>query len=79
MEPQTHEELVAMTGTATKYEVVSKETGEVFPVDRYQAESDRTMVVHLADGTPVSFSYPERENEIYTIREVGTELEAEVE
>lgn len=66
---------------ATVYEVINKTTGEVLPVSHYEA-ADEAMVVHLTDGTPVSFGIVVGEgnertltNDVYDIREVATHSE----
>ena len=64
-----------MEPNATHYEVINKETGVISSVSNYEA-GQGTVVVHLADGTPIIFNNQHDDgnllNETYTIREVGT-------
>lgn len=74
-----------MVGPATVYEIINKNTGEVVPVREYEAGDngvDKILTVHLESGDPVVFvksfgnnNEVELSNDMYDIREVGTNLE----
>lgn len=62
------------TGSARVYEVINKNTGNVYPVSHYEFGSDRSFGVHLQDGILITFAEGTYDNGEYLIRDVETQL-----
>lgn len=62
------------TGNAVAYEVVNKVTGEVFAVNNLGSgdvneDGTQDFIVHLPDGTEISFVNPDYQNDTYFVRQ----------
>lgn len=65
------------TGNARLYEIVDKETQEVFPVDNLGSgdennDGTQDFITHMADGAEVVFTNPGYVNEKYIVRDRET-------
>jgi hypothetical protein len=62
------------TGNAVAYEIINKETGEVIPVNHLgsgdqNADGTQDFIVHMPDGTEVTFLNPDFQNGAFMIRQ----------
>lgn len=77
--PQTPAQAAGTTGNARLYEIVDKNTKEVFNVTKLgsgdtDGDGDSDFITHKEDGTEVIFSNPGYENDQYIVRDRETKL-----
>lgn len=76
------DEIKTTTDNAIYYEIIDKNTKEVFPVnhltgDDVDKDNDMDLVVSMADGTRVAFTFPGHLNDQYLIRSRDTHMSAD--